>query len=284
VPTINVSEEHAAEVRAGKRFEFGANWARFLGTLSEQRIVEAERSLQRWLQSETLSGLTFLDIGSGSGLFSLAARRLGATVTSFDYDPQSVECTAALRERYFRDDPKWTVMRGSVLSPDFMQGHGSFDIVYSWGVLHHTGQMWRALDAALGCVRPRGWLFIALYNDQGKLSSFWRAVKRLYCSSPVGRWIVTGTFVPLFAAINLGADLKNGRSPRAVYRDYIHQRGMSLLHDWIDWLGGFPYEVAGAGAVHEFLRPRGFLLERLFTTPSLGCNEFLFRREVPTDA
>ena len=278
VTTQLLTSEHAAEVRAGRRFEFGANWARFLSTLNDQRIAEAERSLRRWLATDRLDGVTFLDIGSGSGLFSLAARRLGATVTTFDYDPQSLACTVELRERYFANDAAWTVTPGSVLAADFMTSLGTFDVVYSWGVLHHTGQMWDAIGQAQHLVRPGGRLFIALYNDQGKLSSFWRAVKRLYCSGTLARWTVIGTFVPLFAAINFIADIKNGRSPRAVYREYVRNRGMSLMHDWIDWLGGYPFEVAGAGDVHTFLHARGFVLERLFTTPSLGCNEFLFVR------
>ena len=278
VTTQLLTSEHASEVRAGRRFEFGANWARFLSTLNDQRIAEAERSLRRWLATDRLDGVTFLDIGSGSGLFSLAARRLGATVTSFDYDPQSLACTVELRERYFANDAAWTVTQGSVLAADFISSLGTFDVVYSWGVLHHTGQMWEAVGQAQRCVRPGGRLFIALYNDQGKLSDFWRAVKRIYCTGAPGRWAVLGTFIPLFAAINFLAAVKNGRSPRAVYRDYVRNRGMSLMHDWIDWLGGYPFEVAGAGKVHSFLHQRGFVMERLFTTPSLGCNEFLFVR------
>ncbi len=50
---------------------------------------------------ETLAGNSFLDVGSGSGLFSLAAMRLGADrVHSFDYDPQSVGCTKELKRRF----------------------------------------------------------------------------------------------------------------------------------------------------------------------------------------
>jgi len=133
------------EIARGERFRFGENWKHFLGSLNETRIAEAEKSLKEMLQAEKLSGKSFLDVGSGSGLFSLAAKRLGARVHSFDYDPESVACTMELRRRYFDEDSDWTIEEGSVLDANYIDALGKFDIVYSWGVLHHTGQMWQAL-------------------------------------------------------------------------------------------------------------------------------------------
>src|SRR5512145_1920359 len=98
---------HAEEVARGERFEFGKNWRRFLEGVRDEQIVTAESSLKRMLEMDSLAGLSFLDIGSGSGLFSLAARRLGARVHSFDFDPNSVACTKELRRRYFPEDNAW---------------------------------------------------------------------------------------------------------------------------------------------------------------------------------
>src|ERR1700704_486469 len=112
---------HALEIAQGKRFEFGKNWSRFLTLLDDSRIARAEESLKMMLQVEDLEGKSFLDIGSGSGLFSLAARRLGARVHSFDYDPHSVACTRELRSRYFPDDPQWTVEQGSALDEEYLK-------------------------------------------------------------------------------------------------------------------------------------------------------------------
>lgn len=140
---------HEQEILRGERFEFGKNWKRFLKLLNTERIAEAEKSLKSMLCVDTLQGRRFLDIGSGSGLFSLAARRLGATVYSFDYDPQAVACTDELRKRYFPQDSLWTVDQGSVLDQAYLQSLGQYDIVYSWGVLHHTGAMWTALELSL---------------------------------------------------------------------------------------------------------------------------------------
>ena len=93
-----MQREHKHEVEQGQRFEFGSNWTRFLAVLNDGRIRMAEESLKRMLQVENLQGKAFLDIGSGS---SLSARRLGARVHSFDYDSESVACTAELKRRYF---------------------------------------------------------------------------------------------------------------------------------------------------------------------------------------
>ena len=124
---------HVQELLRGERFAFGSNWASFLSLLDDDRVREAEKSLKNRLGVGTLRGKAFLDVGSGSGLFSLAARRLGAHVHSFDYDPQSVACTAELKRRFFPDDPEWTVEEGSILDNQYVSGLGLFDVVYSWG-------------------------------------------------------------------------------------------------------------------------------------------------------
>ena len=270
---------HAEQVRAGDRFQFGANWRRFLRLLDERRIAVAEASLRSMLEVEHLEGQTFLDAGSGSGLFSLAARRLGAKVTSFDFDPQSVACTAELRRRYFPDDRNWDVREGSVLDETFVAGLGKFDVVYSWGVLHHTGSMWCAIDLAQRAVAPGGRFFIALYNDQGLRSVVWRGLKRMYCSGVVGRTLVTTICVPYFVMRRFVSDAARGRSPLRHYREYRANRGMSVVRDWVDWLGGYPFEVATPTATFDFLRARGFRLDRLVSTLGSGCNEFVFTRD-----
>ncbi len=103
-----------------ERFSFGKNWSHFLTTLNDDRIKEAEKSLREKLGLESLEGKIFLDVGSGSGLFSLAAYRLGAKVSSFDYDQDSVNCTKYLKEKYANTDNRWTVEQGSALDKEFL--------------------------------------------------------------------------------------------------------------------------------------------------------------------
>jgi SAM-dependent methyltransferase len=277
-------KNHAAEISKGERFEFGANWTRFLSVLDEERIAQARISLQKMLGVQNLAGKTFIDIGSGSGLFSLAARMLGATVYSFDYDPKSVACTQELRRRYFPDDPNWKVEEGSVLNKEYLDGLGQFDIVYSWGVLHHTGQMWQALSNVAPLVKLGGKLFIAIYNDQGRTSRGWTVVKKTYCSGWVGRFIVKAIFYPYFALRRAASDVIYRRNPFKSYSEYKKSRGMSVIHDWVDWLGGYPFEVAKPEEIFSFFLEKGFTLLRLKTCAGgLGCNEFVFLNKSVTE-
>jgi SAM-dependent methyltransferase len=278
-----LADRHASEVDRGERFEFGRNWAGFLAVLNEERITAAEQALQQMLEVQSLKGRRFLDIGSGSGLSSLAARRLGAAVHSFDYDPESVACTLELRRRYFPSDTQWTIERGSVLDRNYIIGLGKFDVVYSWGVLHHTGRMWEALENAAVPVGKGGRLFIAIYNDTGTQSRRWHTIKRIYNKLPgIAR-------APFAVAVTLPGELKKlaGATLRGRPQDYLrswvnyrHLRGMSKWHDVIDWVGGYPYEFATPDELFDFYRSRGFSVSKLKCGGvGLGCNELVFERQ-----
>lgn len=272
-----------AEVVSGARFAFGANWSRFLDVLDEERILEAEGSLRDMLEMDTLADCSFVDVGCGSGLFSLAARRLGARVVSFDFDPDSVACTSELRRRYFPDDPDWTVQEGSVLDVDFLHTLGQFDVVYSWGVLHHTGAMQLAMAHVADMVAEGGQLFVALYNDQGPASRGWTVIKRTYCQSPrpVQSALVAGVGA-YFWSRKVVRRLLHRQNPFSSVGEPNRGRGMSTGHDLRDWVGGYPFEVARPDFVFDFYRARGFLLRRLITTAGgHGCNQFVLQRSAP---
>ena len=276
----SLAAAHAAEVASRERFEFGENWQRFLRVVNEERIRRAEDALRSTLGD--LSGSRFLDIGCGSGLSSLAARRLGATVHSFDYDRLSVASATELRRRYDRGSTSWSIEQGSVLNREYLQSIGSFDVVYSWGVLHHTGRMWEALENARLPVGPHGRLLVAIYNDTGSQARRWAWIKRTYNRLP------RGARIPFALAVTAPSEIKDfgraviARRPLEYFRSLtaISDRGMNHWHDLIDWVGGYPYEFATPEEIFTFYRDRGLrLLAMKCGRVGLGCNEFVFQAE-----
>ena len=261
-------------------FSFGKNWREFVEShLTAERQQIAISTLTEFLGSPDLKGRTFLDIGCGSGLFSLAAYRLGADkIVSVDVDPYSVESTTILRQ--LAGSPNtWTVLQGSILDQRFNASLGPADVVYAWGSLHHTGAMWDAIRNAEALIAPGGLFFLAIYNKvEGRGSSdYWRKIKRLYnrSSTPVKRTMEVAHIV----RYHVIPDLLRLRNPYVRYRNY-KARGMSQWIDVRDWLGGYPYEAAAAGDIFKFCtRDLGLVLVNLRTVNTLGCNEFLFRKQ-----
>jgi SAM-dependent methyltransferase len=248
-------------------FSFGENWLNYVKTFDEEKFREAKRSLADLLDTDNLAGKTFLDIGSGSGVFSLAAVDMGAqAVISIDVDPKSVQACREIKGR--ADVSHWTILEGSILDLNLIERLPKADIVYSWGVLHHTGAMWQAIDNAATLVNDGGLFVIAIYNHHWS-SSFWLRFKQVYNRSGdfFKKLMVWFLLVPRVLVRVL-----KGKPP---LKD---KRGMSVYYDAIDWAGGFPYEYASFDEVVSFCQGRGFVLRDSIRTNSIGCNQFVFER------
>ena len=259
-------------------FSFGKNWQNFLSSLDEDRFKSAELSLTEFLGLEDLQGKSFLDIGCGSGLFSYAAFNLGAKeIVSFDMDPFSVECCKYLHKK--ATSPKnWEIYKGSILDNNFISKLGKFDVVYAWGVLHHTGKMWEAIKNSANFVNKDGYYYIAIYNKVEGMrgSKFWLIIKKLYNSfPPIGKYILEMIYILSYFAANL----IRLRNPITNIKNYKSKRGMNWRRDIIDWLGGYPYEFATVEEVFKFIKANFlyFNLINIKTTNGLGNNQYLFK-------
>jgi SAM-dependent methyltransferase len=260
------------------RFHFGRNWQSFRrAAWTEARVAQAVRGLDALVGRRAIDGKSFLDIGSGSGLHSLAANKLGAArVVSFDSDPDAVDCTRAV------SDAAWDVLQGSVLDETFMHSLGTFDVVYAWGVLHHTGDMWRAIEHAMIPTRPGGLFALAIYNHvRGKpltlSSESWRRIKRTYSG---GTTLTQKTILAGYVATRFFLTATSLRNPLRDIREYERERGMSWMHDARDWIGGYPYEFATSDRLERFVEERGFrVLRKIPIHPNgSGNNQWLFEK------
>lgn len=264
---------------SGTRFNFGRNWQNYAKTIGEEHIQAAVESLRSTLNIHDFSNLSVLDAGCGSGLFSLAACRLKAKeVISFDFDPLSVECSKDLKQR-FGPYTNWNISRGDVLDKAYLSSLGTFDIVYSWGVLHHTGNMWQALENVCSLVKPGGSLFISIYNDQGWLSRVWRLIKRTYVHSPNSiQLLMAALWYLVVVNVRIFSGIRHMKPPSIWFNGSA--RGMNLWYDVVDWIGGYPFETASADSLQLFLENRGFRLSKVHPKTGSGCNELVFKMNV----
>jgi predicted RNA methylase len=259
-------------------FSFGENWSQYAQKIDDARITEAENSLIRLVGREAIQGRTFLDIGCGSGLFSLAAVRLGCRkLLAVDLDPKSVETTRKTLSRY-APGGNWEVRNVSVFDLDPAK-LGTFDVVYSWGVLHHTGAMYRAISKASAMVATHGMLTLALYGKT-PFCGMWRVEKKIYSRSP--KWVQKIIETAYLEVVRVRLALK-GESLKRRREMYFQQRGMDMYYDTRDWLGGYPYESISPEEAMSYMNGLGFAPVRSFVTPCIGllgagCDEYSFTK------
>lgn len=262
--------------RLDTHFAFGRNWQSYASIVDERRIERAAHGLRRLMPEPFLVGKSFLDIGCGSGLHACAATRLGiARLFATDIDPDSVAAARGVIGRFgaaieHRIEP----LSVFDMTP---ASHGTFDVVYSWGVLHHTGDLRAALARSAALVSAGGHLVVAIYGST-VLDRFWVREKRWYSGASPRAQAVTRV---LFDLARGAPALRDGAGGTA--RDL--DRGMDLWHDLHDWLGGYPYETMSPHEVDDALQSAGLRARAVHAHPrsigvfGAGCNEYVYVKD-----
>lgn len=246
-------------------------------TVRQEDVDGARRDIEHWLGADRVRGKTVIDVGCGSGIHSLAFQLLGAEmIHSFDADQYSVEATKVLWAGA-RKPEKWTIAQGSILDKEYVASLGQYDIVYSWGVLHHTGAMWQAVENACRLVKPGGVLWIALYAKGPRYPKDLALKQKYNSASRLGKRCMEYRGIGRLVLSRLG----HLRNPFAWNQK--RGRGMDAYHDLVDWLGGLPYEVASEDEVVKFGRESGFVLERIKAQREGGCSVYVFSRPDGTE-
>ena len=250
------------------KFKFGKNWKLFLKNITKNQFKLSKKSLLDFNKIKNFKNKSFIDIGCGSGLSSLSAKQLGAKVTSIDVDIESIECTKFLKKKFYKNDNDWKIEKLSILNTNKIKKMKKFDYVYSWGVLHHTGNLKKSLINTELLCKKKGFIHIALYNDQGKKSKNWKIIKKKYVTGNIiTKKLLELFFFPFFII----KPLLKKRS--------IRSRGMNIYTDMIDWIGGYPFEVSKPEQIFNFFKRRNYKLINLYTCgPGHGNNEYLFEK------
>jgi len=258
-----------------RSFDFGENWLAYSKTaLTSERILSSREAFKKLISGIPIEGKTFLDVGFGQGLSSLCAAQLGAQVYGIDINQKNVKAFEVTKRSFeILGSERMDMCVGSILLTEDIkplqekQARG-FDIVHSWGVLHHTGDMAQAFENCRKLVKKNGAFIVAIYNRHWS-SPIWRLIKKFYCSSPklLQRTLIT-IFIPIIFLAKFAVTLKNPLKS---------ERGMDFFIDIVDWVGGYPYEYASINDIQALADRHGHEAPRIEKAKvPTGCNEFVF--------
>jgi ubiquinone/menaquinone biosynthesis C-methylase UbiE len=122
---------------------------------------------------ESLRGKDVLDVGIGSGIATQMFAEAGANVTGVDLTEWAVETT---RRRLAAFDLEADVQQADAEQLPFADA--KFDLVFSWGVIHHSSDMDRALAELVRVTRPGGKVVLMVYHRRSLFFVVYRGFQK----------------------------------------------------------------------------------------------------------
>jgi SAM-dependent methyltransferase len=257
-------------------FNFGSNWKNYSKyALSGKKIETAKLHFDKLFENIDLNEKSFLDIGFGQGLSLLIATEKNANTVGCDINPLCSEVLLFNMKMFNNNLNEIPVVIGSINDETTVENilklndGNLFDIVHSWGVLHHTGNMWKAIEKSKNLVTKNGIFVIAIYNKHFT-AKFWHLIKKVYNSSG---WFIKNLMLAGYLPLIFIRYLLYFQNPMKL------PRGMNIYYDAIDWLGGYPYQYASIDEILDYMNQNGFTQVRIVKTSGFtGCNEFVFKK------
>jgi len=258
-----------------KKFSFGKNWQNFNKNITNKNINNSIKYFKNFTKFVNLKNKTFIDVGCGSGINSLLAIKLNAKkVLSIDIDENSVSACKLLRKKYKISNKNWIIKQVSILDTSKIKKLGKFDFIYSWGVLHHTGDMNKAFDNLFLLAKKKSYIYVSIYNKY-LTSNTWKIIKYFYASSNnFIKKIMEKIYITIYY---IGLNL-NKYSIKEYKKSFVLKRGMSFRHDIIDWLGGYPYEYLSFEDLSAIFFKKGYSILSFKKSNGVGCNEIFVKR------
>lgn len=264
------------------KFKFGENWLRFNKLINRKKILQARNSLKKYKIS--YMNKSFLDVGCGSGLFSLAASTLGCKkIYSVDVDDSSIKSTKILRENFNRKNLNWNIEKVSLIRDSFTKKCKNYDIIYCWGVAHHTGNMFKAFENLVNVCKINSHLVIAIYNDEGLKSKIWWIIKYLYNFVPSSLRKIYAYFIMNvvrngYVIFRLFFTLQFSELSKYLDKKTKRPRGMNADVDIMDWVGGYPFEYIKFNLLKKYFISKGFKVIKSRECKGSGNHEIVFKR------
>jgi 2-polyprenyl-3-methyl-5-hydroxy-6-metoxy-1,4-benzoquinol methylase len=200
----------------------------------EARKYFVEPHIPRFAEFDRWNGKKVLEIGCGIGTDTINFARAGAQVTAIDLTEQSLE-VARQRAKVFGLEDRIRFLQANAEKLSETVPVERYDLVYSFGVIHHTPDPSRVLDEIRKYVTPESTVKVMVYNRWS-----WKVLWILLAYGK-GRIWKLDRLIADYSEAQTGCPVTYSYS-RSEGRQWFENHGFHVTDIMVDHI--FPYEIA----------------------------------------